>query len=142
MRHLYNSRVDVLRLFEGEFQFGTLTQSYAKLTTVVDPVLGVPGELQCRLDMQWVRPGKDQPVPVQAGRAPDRVGLLFCDYGVDLRAGDRIRPTAGPITGVFEIRVVPDAAVDYSFAHHIEVQIIEVAQSLVGVFPGRTPEEN
>jgi hypothetical protein len=129
MRHLYNSRVEVLRL-EGTFAVGTLTQSWT-----------VAGALDCRLDLTFVRPGKDQPMPVVGGRAPDRIGVLYFDVGEDVRAGDRIRPVSGPLSGIFEVRVVPDPAVAFSTAHHMEVQIVEVSQNLTNVFPGSQPEE-
>jgi hypothetical protein len=58
-------------------------------------------------------------------------------------AGDRLRCVAGPVFGTFEIRVVPDPAQDYVGTHHIEVQVIEVAQALQPgsptPFPGGAP---
>ncbi len=140
MRHLYHSRVEVRRL-DGEYVNGTLTQVWKKVDTVLDPLLGVPGELMCRLDLNFVRPGKDQPMPIQAGRAPDRIGLMFFDTTDDIKAGDMLHTVAGPVTGTFEIRVIPDPAVGFAAAHHMEVQIVEVAQALRGRFPGAEPEE-
>jgi hypothetical protein len=95
----------------------------------------------CRLDLTFVRPGKDQPPAYEAGKAPDRVGVLFCDSTAGLLAGDLIVAVPNdygmiPLPGTFEIRVIPDQAQDYMGAHHIEVQIIETSQKLVGVFPG------
>lgn len=135
MRHLYVTRAEVLRL-AGTLVDGSPVLTWTKVDTLVDPTLGVPGELMCRLDMAFVRPGKDQPMPVVAGRAPDRIGLMFFDSGCDIRAGDRIHTLAGPVAGTFEVRVVPDPAVDLAAAHHMEVQVVEVAQALSGVFPG------
>jgi hypothetical protein len=86
--------------------------------------------------MIFVRPGKDAPMPLVAGRAPDRVGTLFCDPTPHLKAGDRIHAIDGPVTGTFEIRAIPDVAVGFGIGHHMEVQLIEVAQELTGVFPG------
>lgn len=86
----------------------------------------------CRLDLNFVRPGKDQLPALEAGRAPDRVGVLFCASEVALKAGDRVVTTKGPVTGTFEIRAIPDQAVAYASANHIEVQIIEVNQNLTG----------
>ena len=136
MRHLYSSRVAVLRL-SGDLTDGTAHLAWTKLSTPVD-ALGVPGEMLCRLDLTFQRPGKDIPMPLVTGRAPDRIGLLFCDTGVDLRAGDRISTLAGPITGTFEIRPIPDPALDYASAHHLEVQVIEVAQNMAG-YPSALP---
>ncbi len=140
MRHLFNSRAEVLRL-SGELIAGTPTLSWPKTTDIVDPVLGVPGELMCRLDLNYVRPGKDQPMPVVAGRAPDRIGVLFYTVTGNVKAGDRVRMLSGPVTGTFEIRVIPDPAVGFSAAHHMEVQVVEVAAPPAGMFPSATPED-
>jgi hypothetical protein len=135
VRHLYNSRAAVWRL-SGDLVDGTPTFVWTQITDVVDPILATPGELMCRLDLTYVRPGKDQPMPIVAGRAPDRVGLLMFDSTPNLKAGDQVRMIAGPVTGTFEIRVVPDPAVGYAVTHHMEVQVIETSQALAGVFPG------
>lgn len=127
LRHLYASRVEVLRL-DLDFTDGVATQSWEKLQTIVDPFLGVPGEMLCRLDLSFQRPGKDQPQPIVAGRALDRVGLMFFDPTTEILAGDRFHCLDGPVSGTFEMRVQADPAQDYSSAHHLEVQVIEVAQ--------------
>ncbi len=141
MRHLFNSRAEVHRL-TGTLAAGTPTLTWSKTTDIVDAVLGVPGEMMCRLDLLHVRPGKDQPMPMIAGRAPDRVGLLIFDATPNLKAGDQIRMIDGPVSGVFELRVVPDPAVGFAATHHMEVQVIEVSQSLAGIFPGAQPEDS
>lgn len=140
MRHLYNSRVAVTEL-SGTMQFGTPTLAWNKLAVIVDSHLAVPGEMMCRLDLNFLRLGKDAPMPVVAGRAPDRVGVLFCDVTDKLKAGQRIECLAGPVRGTFEIRTIPDEAVDYMSAHHVEVQVVEVAQQLINIFPGANVEE-
>lgn len=130
MDHLYSSRVEVLRLsmFDGG---GYPVYRY----TVVEGMESLP----CRLDLNFVRPGKDQPMPAEAGRTPDRVGLMFCSTDSGIRSGDRLRAVSGPVEGMFEIRVVPDVAVDYSSGHHMEVQVVEVAQQPVDDFSVDTP---
>lgn len=135
MRHTYNVRAEVLEL-TGDLVNGTPTLSWTKLTDVVDPLLGVAGELMCRLDLNFIRVGKDQPMPVIAGRAPDRTGVMFFDTTDYVRAGLFIRALDGPVTGTFEIRTIPDPAVGMYNAHHMEVQVFEYAQVLTGVFPG------
>ena len=46
-----------------------------------------------------------------------------------------------PVKGTFEIRVMPDEAIDFSDQHHIEVQIIESNQNLSkDNWPTETPE--
>lgn len=92
--------------------------------------------LKGRLDLTFIRPGKDQLPAIEAGRAPDRVGVFFCDADSGLRAGDRIVCIAGPITGTFDVRVIPDVAQGFSTGHHIEVQVIETSQQLDNIFPG------
>lgn len=128
MRHLYNTRCEVLRL-TVDMQDGLATQTWQKLDAIVDPYLAVPGEVMCRIDLIFQRPGKDQPQPIVAGRAPDRVGLMFLDATDEIVSGDRFHILDGPVAGTFEIRVMPDPAQAYGpMAHHMEVQVIEVAQ--------------
>lgn len=134
MRHLFNSHVEVLEL-TGTVVDGDATMDYLKITDVCDPYLGTPGELMCRLDLNFQRPGKDQPTPVVAGRSPDRLGLMFYSPTDTIRAGHLIRCLDGPVTGTFEIRVNPDPAVGFSAAHHMEVQIVEVNQNVQPLFP-------
>lgn len=136
IRHLYISRAEVHRL-QIKMTNGSMKNEWAKLSENVDPILGVPGELMCRLDLNFVRPGKDQPSPLVAGRAIDRVGVLFCDATPHLLAGDRLKMVAGPISGTFELKATPDGAVDFSNVHHFEVQVTEVAPSAAR-FPGST----
>lgn len=116
---------------------GSMKNERTKISEIVDPVLGVPGELMCRLDLNFVRPGKDQPSALASGRAIDRVGVLFCDATPNLLAGDWLKLVGGPVTGTFELRATPDGAVDFSNVHHLEVQVSEVAPSAVRS-PGTT----
>ncbi len=146
MRHLYNCRVAVDEL-SGDIVNGTPTLTWAQLGVNLDPYLpGSEGELMCRLDLYLQRPGKDAPMPIVAGRAPDRVGVMFFDAtaaAAAVKAGQRVRVLSGPVTGTFEIRATPDPAQDFSpVAHHMEVQVIEVAQAPAGIFPGRGVEED
>lgn len=129
MRWLYNCRAEVYRL-NVDVVDGLASQTWQKLDTIVDPVLGVPGELMCRVDWIFQRPGKDQPTQLGNGRAPDRVGLMFFDPNYEIRTGDRFHALQGPVQGNWEIRVMPDPAQGYGMlAHHMEVQVIEVAQN-------------
>jgi hypothetical protein len=134
IRHLYISRAEVHRL-QIKLVKGSMTNTWQKITEMVDPALGVAGEMMCRLDLNFIRPGKDQPSPIVAGRSQDRVGLLFCDYSAELLAGDRLKMVAGPISGWFELRSNPDGAIDFSQVHHFETQVVEVSPSAVR-FPG------
>lgn len=146
-RWLYRTTANVLRVAATVDANGGISMVYNQLTDILDPYLNVPGQLLCRLDLNFVRPGKDQPPAVVAGRAPDRVGVLFYDILTDdsgvpyIRAGDRIQCIAGPIFGTFEIRTIPDVAQDYTGAHHCEVQVVEVSQALTPPTPTPFPGE-
>lgn len=145
MRALYSSQAKVLRLVPA-LTAGAANLSWQAVTDILDPYLDIPGQFRCRLDLNFVRPGKDQLMPLVAGRPPDRVGVLFFDCITDTNgiplvlAGDRIEMVSGPISGTFEIRVIPDVAQQFTGAHHVETQVIEVAQALkpgsVTPFPG------
>lgn len=132
MQHLYASRVEVLRLSVSDGG-GYPVYQYE----VVSGMESVP----CRLDLNFLRPGKDQPSTPEAGRPPDRIGVMFCAATTPMRSGDRIRAVSGPVEGVFEIRVMPDVAVDFFTGHHIEVQIVEVAQQVTDDFAPVLPQE-
>ncbi len=134
MDTLYNSAVKVERMILSVTD-GVAEMAYQQATDA-DPALNDMLQfLRCRLDMNFIREGKDAlPAPV-AGRAPDRVGVLFTYPYAPLRAGDRLTAIPNelgktPVSGSFEIRAMPDIAIDYSDAHHIEVQIIETGQEL------------
>jgi hypothetical protein len=103
VRHLYHTRAELQRL-SLQMKNNVPQQVWEKIDDIVDPYLQVPGEMMCRIDLVYQRPGKDLPLPITAGRAPDRVGVLYFD------------PT--------------DPAAGYSAAHHMEVQIIESVQSM------------
>jgi hypothetical protein len=148
LRPLYRSRVQVTRLMPSLTDQGGMVTTWENVTDICDPYLDKPGLMMCRLDLTFLRPGKDQPAPLVAGRAPDRIGVCYYDPATDangipyVKAGDRLACVAGPIYGTFEIRTIPDVAQDFTGAHHIEVQVIEVAQQLVSgpnPFPGGAP---
>ena len=142
MRMFYTSTCQVLRLSISLDAGGGMSFTWDPVDTVVDHYLNTPGLLQCRLDLTFLRPGKDQPAPVVAGRAPDRVGVCFFDLTADaegaplVRAGDRLKCVQGPIFGTFEIRLIPDVAQSLIGAHHIEVQVVEISKMLK---PGTSP---
>lgn len=140
MRHLFSTRAEVLRL-TGIMQTGTPTITWLKILDIVDEVLGIPGELMCRLDLAFIRQGKDAPMPIVAGRAPDRFGTMIFGPTDQIKAGDRLRTLSGPVQGTFEIRAIPDPAQALADVHHMEVQVIEVSQSLAGTFPGGEVEQ-
>jgi hypothetical protein len=136
VEHLFASVVRVERM--------GLTQVDGVATMDWSPVDG--GEyVRCRLDLNFLRPGKDiAPAPV-AGKAPDRIGLMFCSSDAPIRAGDRVVAIPGddgtvPVSGTFEIRVIPDLAMGFSAPHHMEIQILETNQDLdEDIWPSEDP---
>lgn len=148
-RGLYNSVAAVLRLTPTLQAGGGMSVAWTQLEVVLDPYVVTPGLLACRLDLQFIRPGKDAQMPLVAGRAPDRTGLLFYDMPVDMNgkplilAGDRFQMVSGPILGMFEMRQIPEMAQSYTGAAHAENQVIEVSQALQSggytPFPGGAP---
>jgi hypothetical protein len=135
-RGLYRSVAQVMRLQPTLQAGGGMSVSWAAVTDILDPFLATPGQIACRLDLQFSRPGKDAPQPLVAGRAPDRVGVLFYDMPADvnglplIKAGDRFQLVSGPIQGTFELRQSPEIAQDYIGAAHAENQVTEVSQAL------------
>ena len=100
--------------------------------------IAVPGlsNMKCRIDLQFLRPGKDTPPAVVAGAIPDREGIMFCRYTPKLKAGMQIETIPDEkgnevVKGVFEIKEIPDVAVGFGTAHHIEVKVIETVQKQV-----------
>jgi hypothetical protein len=136
MSMFYSSLCQVMRLDPTVGAGGGMSMAWNPVSTVVDPILDRPGLLKCRLDLTFIRPGKDQPAALVAGRAPDRVGVCYFSLATDdngaplVLAGDRLKCVEGPIYGVFELRVVPDVAQDMLGAHHVETQVVEVSQKL------------
>ena len=132
MDHLYASRCKVQRLQLIVADGRTATHDW-----VDQP--GILSNFPCRLDLLFVRPGKDVLPAIEAGVARDRVGILFCAPNVPLQAGDRVVAISGPVQGTFDIKNIPDRAQSFSESHHIEVQIVETNQTLEGssTFPSQ-----
>lgn len=128
MEHLFSSVVQVTQLSLEPTPGGRM-----KMTRV--PVAGLQ-KMKCRLDLQFLRPGRDTPPAVVAGAIPDREGIMFCKYSPLLKAGMQIttipdRRGLEVVKGVFEIKEIPDVALDYATSHHIEVKVIESVQKSV-----------
>ena len=145
MFHLFNSvvRVERLQLVTTD---GVAEMDWAQATDPDPNAAEMLKYLECRLDMNFLRPGKDILPAPEAGKAPDRIGIMFTYPYAPIKAGDRIvaipnREGKTPVKGTFEIRVMPDEANDFSDQHHIEVQIIESNQNLSkDNWPTETPE--
>lgn len=145
MEHLFPSAVRVERMALTVVD-GRPTMDWAQAT---DPDVEINRQLQytkCRLDLNFVRPGKDIPQAVNAGKAPDRIGVGFFSPSAPIKAGDRIVAIPSDsgfivVPGTFSIKVIPDVAQDYSEGHHIEVQIVETNQQLDDLFPDDDDED-
>jgi hypothetical protein len=128
MRHLFKSRVEILESLTDIID-GARVQTWQKSTATFDPTCA-PGEMKCRLDLIFLRVGKDIPAPIVAGRTPDRTGVLYCSYTPSLKGGQIINVIDGPFKGAaFLLKMRPDEAQDFQGTHHIEVQVFEVAQA-------------
>jgi hypothetical protein len=148
-RQMYITRVALFRPGSGTvMEDGAPDYSWEFSTDLIDPVLGVPGQFMCRLDLQFIRPGSVQPMAIEAGVAIPRVGTLFFDVPNEpdfVRAGDRVITVKSPghsypVHGVFELRIPPEPALDLLGASHMEVQVVE-SNIKVGKFPGIEPSD-
>lgn len=133
MRHLFNSVVKAEQTQVTQ-QDGVRDTAWVPAGET-DDEKAMLAWIQCRLDLQFVRQGKDSPGAIQAGQAPERYGILFCgaEYQGVLRSGMRLVTIDNaigeqPVKGIFDLRAIPDVAVDFSRAHHIEVQVFESLQ--------------
>lgn len=140
LRSLYKSLVQIMRL-QMKVTNGAPHLTWTAIPDLLDPFVEIPGQMMCRIDLQFIRAGNAMaaalPMPVAAGRAPDRVGTLFFDAQINpstgapyVLAGDHIICLSGPILGTFEIREIPTSVLDGFGAHHVEAGIAEVAQSI------------
>lgn len=143
MQHLFPSAVRVERM-QLVVVDGRATMDWSQATDPDEALNDMLQYLKCRIDMNFLRPGKDIAPAPEAGKAPDRIGILFCAPYAPIKAGDRLVTIPNeankiPVKGTFEIRVMPDEAIDYSDQHHIEVQIIETNQALEDIWPAEEP---
>ncbi len=147
MRHLYNSVVRVERLQLTRID-GVAKMEWSQATDS-DPVANdLLQYLPCRIDLNYLRPGKDVVPAYEAGRAQDHFGVLFTAAHAPIKAGDRLVAITNavgeiPVVGTFEIKAIPDQVVGFSSQHHIEVQIVEVGQELTSAnWPAETPDDD
>lgn len=149
LRAIYRSLVQVQRL-TMVVTAGAPNLTWNTISDLLDPFVEIPGQMMCKIDLAFTRAGGTGAgalsIPIAAGRAPDRVGTVIFDAQMNpatnapyVLAGDRINCIAGPVFGTFEIREIPYAASDFFGAHHIEVGIAEVAQSLAKGSPTPFP---
>lgn len=122
--------------------------SYAPATSEDEQEQFMLSRLYARLDLNFVRPGKDILPAPEAGKAPDRIGVLFTFPYAPVRAGDRLVAIPNdigemPVEGTFELRTKPDEAIGFASRHHLEMQVIEVNQNLTeDNWPAEEPLED
>ena len=113
-------RCSVKRLVEGEID-GIATASWSTTSTNV----------RCFIDLNFIRKGKDPMWTAEAGRRTDRTGVLFALSTADIRPGDRVSVTKGPV-GTFEVQGAVDEAWRPLNLHHLELGVVEVQKQLSG----------
>jgi len=124
MRHLYSSIVEI-----SERKLVTTNGRGVMKWVIVEGL----ENFSCRLDLQFMRPGKDTPPAIVAGVIPDREGIMFCDPDRRVKPGMQVKTKNDMfgnqvVEGVFEIKEIPGEALDYATVHHIEVKVIETTQ--------------
>lgn len=140
MRNLFASAFQVQRL-DYTVVDGRPTMSWVVPTSDDVAEAALLAYFRGRLDLTFLRPGKDILPAPQQGKAMDRIGVLFVEQNCPIKAGDRIvaipnERGAIPVPGTFEIRYVPDEAMNLFGQHHKEVQVVEVNQTITSAnFP-------
>jgi hypothetical protein len=115
---LLSMRCSVLRLIPTDNE-GAATYDFHPIASNV----------QCRVDLAFLRTGKDTGWTPEAGRPADRQGVAFFLPTAPIRPGDRIKLTQGGVVGTFSLEGNLDQVVDFHGAlHHFEVGVMEVAQ--------------
>lgn len=100
-------------------------------TTIVDGVesfgwVTVASGVPCRMDLQFIRSGRDPQWTPEAGRMEDRTGVGFFLADAPVRTGDRVIVTRGP-SGTFLLEgSIDEVQGRHGRTHHIEVGVKEV----------------
>lgn len=85
----------------------------------------------CRVDLAFLRKGKDMGWTPEAGRSADRSGVAFFLPTATIRPGDRIVLTGGGVRGTFSLEGNLDQVADFhGELHHYECGVVEVAQAV------------
>jgi hypothetical protein len=133
VQHLFASTAQILRMTEHTTNgMPTFTWGPVALPLAGGGVITL---FKCRVDVQFVSASRQQPLVIEAGRAPDRVGTVWVGpemVGL-ITPGDRIQLVAGPITGTFSVDEIPEQVGDFSGLHHLEIGVKEVAQQIAQV---------
>lgn len=144
IRTSYASLVKILRNERGAPINGSPTYVWNNPQIVFDEDLNVPGQMLCRIDLQWIRPGTMIPAAYEIGAPIPRRGTLLFDTTYDdkilIQAGDKIQTIAGPVEGTFSLRIKPEPAIDaIGVIDHAEVEIVEEGILTKNRIPGKDP---
>ena len=82
--------------------------------------------LRCRIDLTFIRQGKDPLWLPTVARPEDRTGVMFFLPNAPLKAGMRVKIIRGP-KGFFQIKGAIDEVWGYSELSHFEVGVSEVS---------------
>ena len=115
-RALLTHRCDLYDLVTTDSDGSPIT-SYVKINST--PIM-------CRLDLNFLRQGKDSLWVETAARPQDRVGVLFLMPNAPVKSGLRAVMTSGP-KGIFQLQGAIDEAWDFNKLDHFEVGVIEVS---------------
>jgi hypothetical protein len=84
-------------------------------------------EVPCRVDLSYIRRGKDPQWSPEAGRVQDRTGVAFFMPDAQVTTGDRIVLTSGGVAGTFLVDgTVEEILGNRGGVHHLEVPLAEV----------------
>lgn len=116
LRSLLSHRCDIYDLVTTDDD-GSPVTSYRKINTAPIP---------CRLDLGFVRHGKDQMWIEAIARPEDRTGVMFFTPEAPIRSGVRAVMLKGP-KGIFQIQGAIDEAWDFDSLSHYECGVMEVS---------------
>lgn len=119
MESMLPSRCSILRLEDVGRSDGTSSFLWNPVIT----------NLKVKVDLGFLRTGRDNSLTIEAGRTPDRTGTAFFAGNPDVRGADRIKITEGALLGMeFDIDIAPDLIQDSFAVHHLEAAVKEVTQ--------------
>ena len=122
-KSMLKHRVDVYRLTESDLD-GLPVHTWSL----------VASNVRVFLDLNFIRRGKDPVWSPENGRAMDRSGVLFAEFGANITSGDRLSTSRGP-SGTFQVEGAVDEAWRPTDGHHLELGVVEVP-SMIGTGQG------
>lgn len=85
--------------------------------------------IKCLLDLDFHKRTRELGWKPEAGRSPDRIGLLFMGPSETPREADRFLMTAGPHAGLlFQLEGKPDIAASPYYRAQLELVVSEISQ--------------